>query len=199
MTSISAMFEQIISKAALAFRPVFAQWNALEPGPRRLAMTGAILLATGFIAAFIWLPAVRTREALTVRLPHLQTQLADMRSQAQEVKALAGTPAVAPAMRMVADVNALQSVFGTDALITAAQDGFRIVIPAVGYASWWDKTGEALSRHALVLRSASITRINGQKAGGNIVAVEMLLGAEARGAVSSSAPPAPAALSPQGK
>jgi type II secretory pathway component PulM len=178
MASISAMFDQAMGKGAFALRPVWAQWNALEYGVRRLVAIGAALLATGFMVAFIWLPAQRTRDALTVRLPQLEALLADMHSQAKEVKALANAPARA---RTVADVTSLQSIFGADAQITAADGGFRIVIPAVAYASWWDKTGEALDRHALVLRSASINRVD--RPGGNVIAVDMRLGDDARAVV----------------
>ncbi len=188
MAAISAMFEQTISRVALTLTPVSVRWNALEPGPRRLVVIGAALLTIGFLAAFVWLPAVRTRDALAVRLPQLEIRLAVMRNQAREVKALANAslaPVATPvATRTAADVAALQSIFGAGAQIAAAEGGFRIVIPAIAYATWWDKTGDALSRHPLVLRSASLTRVDGSGASG--VAVDMRLGAEARTPGSSS-------------
>lgn len=191
MASISRTLQQIINRVALALAPVTARWNALEPGPKKLVAIGAALLAIGFLAAFVWLPAVRTRDALTVRLPQLEMRLADMRNQAREVKALANAPATPITTRTVADVAALQSIFGTGVEITVAEDGFRIVIPAIAYASWWDKTGDALSRHALLLRSASLTRVDGSGVSG--VAVDMRLGVETR------APGSPSTAAAQGK
>ena len=184
MASIFTTLEQTINKVALTLAPVSARWNALEPGPRRLVVIGAALLAVGFLVAFVWLPAVRTRDALAVRLPQLEIRLASMRNQAKEVTALANAPAAPVATRIVADVAALQSIFGAGAQIVVADGGFRIVIPATAYASWWDKTGDALSRHALVLRSASLTRAEGSGVSG--VAVDMRLGVEARTPGSSS-------------
>lgn len=185
MAAISATLERISSRVALTLTPVTARWNALESGPRRLVVIGAALLTIGFLVAFVWLPAVRTRDALAVRLPRLEMRLADMHNQAKEVKALANAPATPVATRTVADVAALQSIFGTGAQIAAAEGGFRVVIPAIAYASWWDKTSDALSRHALVLRSASLTRVDGSDVSG--VAVDMRLGAETRTPGSSAA------------
>ena len=164
--------------------PALARWHALDAGPRRLISIGAVLLAAGFLLAFVWLPAVRARDASTARLPQLEAQLAAMRSQAIEVKALANQPAAPVLVRTVADVAALQSVFGSDAQITVADGGFRVLIPAVAYASWWDKTGEAMSRFGLVLRTASIRPTN---PGASLVAVDMLLGADSQGAGASAA------------
>ena len=193
MTSISAIFDQALRSVALALRPVHAQWSALDAGPRRLVLIGAALLAAGFLLAFVWLPAVRTRDTLAVRLPQLEMLLADMRNQAKEAKALANAPTTPVAMHIVADVAALQSIFGTDAKVTVAEGGFRIVIPAIAYADWWDKTGDVLSRHALMLHTASLSRLEGP--GLPAVAVDMLLNDETRAAGSSSTPPTPSTQS----
>lgn len=188
MASLAAIFYQATNRAAFALKPVTAQWNALASGARRLVVIGAVLLGAGFVVAFVWLPAVRTRDALTVRLPQLEVLLAGMRSQAEEVKALAKGPAMPITPRTAADVAALQSIFGREAQVTAADGGFRIVIPAVAYANWWDQTGEALSRHGLVLRAASVTRSGGPNNAGAVVAVDMRLGGDARAAGSTANP-----------
>ena len=180
MASWSAPLNQATQRIAFTLQPIRTRWDNLETGARRLLLIGALLLAAGLTWAFVWLPAVRTRDAMTARLPQLEMHLAAMRKQAKEVAALAREPATPIALRRVADVAALQSIFGPDARITAVEDGFRILIPAAGYTSWWDQTEEALSRHALVLRTASLTRADGQKTGGSVVAVDMRLGIDAR-------------------
>ena len=53
-------------------------------------------------------------------------------------------------------------------------------MPSISYANWWDKTGDALSRHALVLREAELTRIDSYAASTSMVAVDMRLGSETR-------------------
>ena len=189
MAPLRARMDQATDRIAFAFRPLQIRWQGLEARPRRLIVFGSALLVVGLILAFIWLPAVRTRDALTARLPQLQSQLAAMRTQASELAALAKVPVPPMLMRRAADVGALQSIFGPDARIVATQDGFQVVVPSISYAHWWDKTSEAVSRHALVLKEASLVRADGPTA--SIVAVEMRLGFDAGQAGS----PTPAATS----
>jgi hypothetical protein len=179
MASLPAMLEPALHRATRAFAPVQSRWNALETGVRRLIAIGAVLLAAGFLVAFVWLPAVRSRDALTVRLPQLEMRLAQMQHQAKELNALANRPAVpAPVPTPIgspADVAVLQSIFGTNAQVTAVAEGFRIVIPAIEYAAWWDKTGDAIARHALALHALTLTRVDAQKPGGSVVDIDMRL------------------------
>lgn len=186
MTSMRAIMDQSKSQIALALEPLRARWDSLEARPRTLVLIGAILLAAGFVIAFIWLPASRTRDALTARLPQLEMQLATMRSQAVQLTAIAKIPAITIPTRRVADVAALQSIFGVDAQITPTTEGFRIVIPAIGYASWWDKTSEAMSRHALDILAATLTRIEQPKTSAPVLAVDMRLGVDAGTVVSTA-------------
>ena len=188
MAPIRAFLDQAVNRVAFAFQPLQIRWQGLEARPRQLILFGSALLVAGLILAFIWLPAVRTRDALTGRLPQLESQLAAMRTQASELTTLARQPVPPMAMRRAADVGALQSIFGPDARIIATQDGFQIVMPAISYANWWDKTGDALSRHALVLKEASLVRADGPTA--SIVAVDMRLGFDA-GTAGLPAPQAP--------
>ena len=192
MATLPARVDQATNRAVLALQPLMnplqAQWTALAPGARRLVVIGAILLASGFVVAFGWLPAARAREALNLRLPQLEAQLATMRIQAEEVSALAKAPLTSIVPRTAADVAALQSIFGREAQVNAVADGFRIVMPATGYANWWDKTGEALNRHTLVLRAASLARVDGAVNAVPAVAVDMRLGVEARVAGSTGNP-----------
>ncbi len=188
------MLNTLINKIAFTFAPAQTRWNALETGQRRLLVIGTLLLALGFLVAFVWLPAVRARDMLNSRIPQLEAQLALMRSQAAEVTALGKSPISPVAPRRVADVTALQSVFGPDAQIAAAQNGFRIVIPAVSYASWWDKTGDAASQYALTLNKATLTRLDRPVKSEAIIAVDMQLAG-----VGTAAPTPSAAPAPQGK
>ena len=202
MAAMPAVFNQAINKIAFTFAPAQTRWNALETGQRRLLVIGALLLALGFLMAFVWLPAVRTREMLNSRIPQLEAQLAVMRSQAIEVTALGRSPISPVAPRRIADVTALQSVFGPDAQITAVQNGFRITIPAISYANWWDKTGDAASQYALTLRAATMTRLDKPAKGEAVIAVDMqLAGVEkAAGTAAAAATPPPSAKpAPPGK
>ena len=189
MASMDSGLRPALANGAHILRPLRARWNALEPGTRRLLAIGAVLLGAGVLVAFVWLPAVRTRDALTVRLPQLEARLAQMRSQASEVKALALVAPNATPPPTIADVPALQSVFGPDAQVTATGDGFRIVIPALEYARWWDKTGDALGRYGLALRAAALTRAVDTKAPEPVVAVDMQLARGTDAAAAAAARP----------
>ena len=196
MAAMPTMFNQAINKIAVTVAPAQTRWNSLETGQRRLMIIGALLLAFGFLIAFVWLPAVRTRDSLSSRIPQLEAQLALMRNQAAEVTALGKSPVSPVAARRAADVTALQSVFGPDAQITVVQNGFRIIIPAINYASWWDKTGDAASQYALTLRAATLTRLDRPAKSEAVIAVDMQLDGSAAAVPTPSAKPAPA---PQGK
>ena len=201
MTTTRAIMAQSVNKIGFALKPLRLRWDALESRPRRLVLIGAMVLAAGLTFAYGWLPAVRTRDAMSLRLPQLELQLANMRKQGEEVKALAQQPSTPIAIRTAADVAALQTIFGADAQVAAAGDGFHIVMPAVAYGSWWDKTGDALSRHRLVLRTATLTRVDDAKAAAPVVAVDMLLAVDARALVSVAGSAANPASTPtsQGK
>lgn len=181
MTSMRAALDQASNRVTFLLVPFRTRWARLEARARGLVMIGTALLVAGLILAFIWLPAVRMHDALSARLPQLEAQLDVMRRQAGELAALARAPMPPMTTRRAADIGSLQSIFGADARISAAQDGFQILIPAVSYANWWDKTGEAVSRHGLVLKEASLVRADGSAAGASVISVDMRLGNDVGG------------------
>ena len=180
MSSQRAMLHQATDRVKQALQPLRARWHTLDRKRRAQSAFLAMFVVVALLFAFVLLPALDTRKALNARLPQLEAQLATMRSQANDVAALSKDPPIAAAPRIAADVASLQSLFGPGAQITAAQDGFRIVMPSISYANWWDKTGDALTRHALVLREAELTRIDSSAASTSMVAVDMRLGSETR-------------------
>lgn len=179
MGTVRTSLEHAGKSVRIAWAPLQVRWNGLEPIPRSLILIGTALLLVGLIVAYAWLPAVRARAAMQVRLPQLDAQLATMRNQAIALSALAKEPVSPATVRRAADVSVLQAIFGPDARITSTQDGFQIVSPAMSYASWWDKTGDAISRHALVLKEASLTRADGPVSSASMVSVDMRLGIDA--------------------
>ena len=180
MPAQRALRHQATDHVMQVLQPLRARWHSLDRGRRTQGAFLVMFIAVALIFAFVLLPALDTRKALTARLPQLEMQLATMRGQANDVADLSKAPPIAAAPRIAADVASLQSLFGPAAQITAAQDGFRLVIPSTTYASWWDKTGDAISRHALVLREAELTRIDSYAASTSMVAVDMRLGSETR-------------------
>lgn len=180
MPAQRALLHQATHRAMQALQPLRARWHSLDRKRRAQSVFLSLFVVVALIFAFVLLPALDTRKTLTERLPQLETQLATMRSQANDVAALSKVLPTATAPRIAADIASLQSLFGPGAQITAAQDGFRIVMPSIAYANWWDKTGDAISRYSLVLREADLTRIDSSTTNTSMVAVDMRLGSEAR-------------------
>lgn len=180
MSSQRAMLHQATDRVKQALQPLRARWHTLDRKRRAQSAFLAMFVVVAFTFAFVLLPALDARKTLTERLPQLAAQLATMRSQANEVADLSKVPPIAAAPRIAADIPSLQSLFGPGAQITAAQDGFRIVMPSISYANWWDKTADAISRHSLMLREAELTRNDSSTTKRSMVAVDMRLGSEAR-------------------
>ena len=172
-----------------AAKPAVARWESLTPKQRTTLKTAAIFLFAAIFLAYVLLPAMSARRALQERIPRMQSQLVAMRGQAAEVAALAKEPVAASGPRVATSAAALQSLFGPAAQITAVADGFRILIPAIDYASWWDKTGEAITGHGLILRDTSLLRVTG--AATTAVAVDMRLTIEAGPAKPTAIPSSP--------
>lgn len=192
MVSLRIFFGDSTGTLMHAVAPLRGRWNSLDSNRRAQITLGAALVVLALIVAFVLLPALDARKALTARLPQMEAQLSVMRSQSKEVGLLGAMPAITAVPRTAANVALLQAIFGPGSQITATQDGFRVVLPSITYASWWDKTGDAISRHALLLREASITRL-AAPAGMSTVAVDMRLGSEASAKVlpaTSTAAPA---------
>lgn len=181
MVSLRTFFSDSTGTVMHALAPLRGRWNSLDNNRRAQITLGAALVVVALIVAFELLPALESRKTLTARLPQMEAQLSVMRNQAKEVGLLGAMPAIAAVPRTAANVALLQAIFGPGTQITATQDGFRVVLPSINYASWWDKTGDAISRHALLLREASITRLDAP-AGTSTVAVDMRLSTEASAA-----------------
>ena len=180
MPAQRALLRQTTASVMQALQPLRALWHSLDRKRRAQSAFLAVFVALALNFAFVLLPALDTRKALSARLPQLEMQLATMRSQANDIAALSKDPPIAAAPRIAADVASLQSLFGPGVQISAAQDGFRIVMPSITYANWWDKTGDAMSRYSLVLREADLTRIDTSTTNTSMVAVDMRLGTDAR-------------------
>lgn len=175
----------IRGRLAVALAPALQRWHRLEPRQQRIFGGGALLLMVALLFAYVWLPAVRERERLSARLPQLGAQLALMQKQADEIRQLNSTSLIAPAPPVIADIATLQSAFGDGARVSLdAGRAFRIVIPKIAYATWWDRLGDAQSRHQLQIISLSLQSLPGSN---REVSVDMLLADRTRGSTSPSA------------
>ena len=168
--------DSLQKRARQAAKPAVARWESLTPKQRTTLSFAAFFLFAAIFLAYVLLPAMNARLALQERIPQMESQLAVMRSRATEVATLVKEPVAIAAPRLAASVAALQSIFGPAAQITTIPDGFRVVIPAIEYANWWDKTGEAIAGYGPVLRETSLVR--GAGAVTVAVAVDMQLAIE---------------------
>ena len=157
----------------LAMAPALQRWHRLESRQQRLLGAGGLLLAVALLFAYLWLPAVRERDHLVARLPQLRAQLTLMQRQADEIRRLNSTSLISPPPPTAADIATLQSTFGDGARANVdAGRAFRIVIPKIAYATWWDRLGDVQSRHQLELVALSLQALPGNT---REVSVDMLL------------------------
>ncbi len=171
-----------------AFAPARQRWHRLDARQQRVIAGGLLVLVAALVFATVWLPAVRERERLTTRLPQLRAQLALMKTQADEIRQLTSASSIAPVPPVAADIATLQAAFGDGARVNIdASRAFRIVIPRIAYATWWDRLGDVQSRHQLQLVSLTLQALPG---GNREVSVDMLLSDRASGATPSNAGPA---------
>lgn len=158
----AATSTSIAHRLANAFSPFMRRWQQLDARAQTIVGTGALLLIVAILTAYVWLPAARERERLTARLPQLSAQLALMQRQAEEIRVLNGASAIAPAPPVSADTAALQNLFGDGAQASIdASRGFRIVIPKISYAKWWDRLADADTRHQLQLVTLTLRALPG--------------------------------------
>jgi type II secretory pathway component PulM len=172
------------SRITRSLAPLRQRWHRLEARQQQWAAGGAVLLVTTLLFAYLWLPAVRERERLVAKLPQLHAQRALMQQQADEIRQLNSTSPIAPVPPAAADTATLQAAFGDGARVSLdASRAFRIAIPRIAYATWWERLGDVQSRHPLQLVSLSMQALPG---GNREVSVDMLLADTTRGNVAAA-------------
>ena len=169
------MIAAIQLRIATLASPLVQQWRRMDDGAQRVIAVAAILLLCALILAYVWLPAIRTHTQLLARLPVLELQLAKTQRDATEVRTVLAKPAVGETQG-IADSAALHSIFGDAANITTESGrGFRVLIPRVAYATWWDQVGEAQSRYTLEIGSLALKPIEIDAQARQLVSVEFTL------------------------
>ncbi|MEO8102929.1 MAG: type II secretion system protein GspM [Betaproteobacteria bacterium] len=188
MSARAAWRDRLGTSLAPALLPVTQRWHRLDRRRQRFALAAGTLLVAALVFAYVWLPAARERDRLTARLPQLAAQLARMQQQADEVRQLQSTSALAPVPPTAADIASLQAAFGEGSRVSFEPNrAFRVVIPKIAYATWWDRLGDVQSRHQLELASMALQALPGSN---REVSIDMLLAERARGSAAPTAGPA---------
>lgn len=172
---------------SLASSALWRRWQNLSSDGQRIIRWSAMLLTAALVWAYVWLPAARGRETLSLRIPVLQAQLAAMRSQADEVKRINTTPLVVTTnARTLADTVGLQIAFGQNNTATTANTTvtinerrqFRVNIASIAYTSWLDNLDAALKRYRVRVVSVNLKPLQpGNSAA--LIAVELVLADDA--------------------
>ena len=170
---------------ALTNSPVWIRWQGLSSEGQRIIKWSAALLVLALIWAFIWLPASRGRAALTIRIPVLQTQLAEMKREADDIKRIQAMPLVVTAenRRTLADTVGLQTAFGPAAAVTINDSRqFRVSIPGIAYTTWLDSLDAVLTRFRLRVVKLNLKPLDVKtpastdaRNGATLVAIELVL------------------------
>jgi general secretion pathway protein M len=115
-----------------------AWWSSRPPRERSQFAGGAAAGVLVLLFTFVWLPMERTRTRVAAELPALRASLAEMRAQAEEVKALRALPAreapasATPLATLVASGSLAQGLPGA----RLSMLGARRLKLAVDDASW---------------------------------------------------------------
>jgi type II secretory pathway component PulM len=147
-----------------ALNGIRTRWAQIEPRTRTVVLMSAGALLAGLIYAYVWLPAARGRVLNAERIPVLEAKLANMRAQVAEMQRLNAVPpstsALTASARGAADVNGLQTIFGSSAKIAIDENrAFRISIASMSYTSFLDRLDQALLRYRLSVDSLNITAL----------------------------------------
>jgi general secretion pathway protein M len=135
-------------------------WRSRSAGERRILSIGGAIAALLLFLAFAWLPLERERARLAAQLPALGASVAEMRMQAEQVKALRAMPAQSgaagvPLATLLANGTLAQGL--PDARV-ATLDARRLKLNAADVA--WVRLLEwiagAQANHGLVVDAATI-------------------------------------------
>ena len=169
---------------SLASSALWRRWQNLSSDGQRIIRWSAMPLTAALVWAYVWLPAARGRETLSLRIPVLQAQLAAMRSEADEIKRIDTTPLVVTTnARTLADTIGLQIAFdqnntaNTTVTINERRQ-FRVNIASIAYTSWLDNLDAALKRYRVRVVSVNLKPLQpGNSAA--LMAVELVLADDA--------------------
>ncbi len=136
-----------------------AWWAARPARERAILAGGAAAVLAALVFALVWLPMERSRARLAAELPALRASLAEMRAQAEEVKALRALPAresaATPLATLVASGTLAQGLPGARLSVLGAK---RLKL-AVEDASWTrlvEWIAAAGSAHGLSVEEATV-------------------------------------------
>ena len=146
-----------------------AFWVSRSPRERAVMAWAGVAVVAILLFAFVWLPMERARTRLAQELPPLRASLAEMRAQAEEVKALRAMPArdAAPATPLATLVASGSLAQGLPGARVAALDARRASL-AVEDASWMrlvEWIHWAGAAHGLVVEEAMVDAL---PAGGRV-------------------------------
>jgi type II secretory pathway component PulM len=142
------------------------RWDALTLTGKRAVLCASELLMLALVWAFVYLPLQQSRERSTRAIAALRADYTSMQRHAASLQALRTTaPVAASGSNALADVSSLQALFGPRALVSIAQGTdaarslrFKVVVNAMPYADWYDRTGAATARYKLNVLRMDLTR-----------------------------------------
>jgi type II secretory pathway component PulM len=175
-TTLAKPARQFQQGLATLFDPLRARWQQLDPRARPLIAVMTVLLVVGILWAYVYAPIQDSRVRNAERIAALQSQLATMRAQAEEVRALNAIPPAASTNRAaLADAASLTAVFGPAFTVRNEAGQFRIEAARVRYVDWLAKTDEATQRFRVSVASVQIKRLPAAATSADEVSVSITL------------------------
>lgn len=135
-----------------------AFWAARSPRERAILAAGAIAAAVLLLVALVWLPLERSRARLALEIPRLAASVANLESQAEEVKRVRALPAATPTTLapLTTVVPALMRSLPAAQVSTVDDRRVRITSADVAYGALLEAIAAAQATHGLRVDSAGV-------------------------------------------
>lgn len=154
------------------------KWLNLSVNDRRIYGALAFVVGLALVYAFIWLPSQQARARLSTSIQEKKSQLAQMRSQTEQVKALQSAIKLSHSnqqgLKSAIDTSAnLHGMSAKIAKIEAdAQGAINISIPNISFDEWVSWVAALQSEHHVRVSKCDIANL------GKAVKIEATLVAE---------------------
>jgi type II secretory pathway component PulM len=139
------------------------RWQRLPRQRQLLLLALVTLLLIGIFWGYVFQPIQSSRNLNKARINVLQTQLATMQRDAEEVQKLKSlAPAATINTRTYApNVKAFEDIFGAGSKVSVTNSGeWQIDSTRIGYADWLDKTDQLIARYRLSVTNLNIKRLD---------------------------------------
>lgn len=154
------------------------KWQSLPTNDRRIYSILGFIVGLALVYAFIWLPSQQARSRLSASIQEKKAQLAQMRSQTEQVKTLQSAIKLSHSNQqgLKSAIDTSANLHGMSGKITKteadAQGAINISIPSISFDEWVSWIAALQSEHHVRVSKCDIVNL------GSAVKIEATLVAE---------------------